>query len=291
MAMRGKSGRIAGPIGRGIGFLVGVPWLLALVWPMALIVLGVICWERYGVIRAAEAFVSISPDQVTLPPRPAIIRTDVTEAVFRETGLESVSLMDPAATAKIASAFSMNPWVEDVTSVRKLPGGGVDVRLQYRRVAAMVKVSKPGRSRGSSAVPHFFPVDRDGVMLPSQDFSAAQTMDYIHVDVPGVYSTSLEGTPFGEPRVEAAASLAWLLHPVRESLGIASIEVYGDNRRSITPQFEIITDDGQRIFWGSPPGREPAGESDAATKLRWLVSPERGDRTDLRWAGRPGSRR
>lgn len=285
--MRSKSDRPPGPVRSLVTGMIAAPWLLALVWPMALIVLGAIAWERFGAARAAQEFVALDPKQITVTTPPEFIRTDITQSVFDDFGMQSISLLDVNATAKIASAYSTNAWVSDVTSVRKLPGGKVDVRLRYREIVAMVKVFKPQTDGPSSSrVPYFFPVDRNGVLLPAQDFSGAQTVDYIHIDVPGVYSTAPSGSLFGEPRVEAAASLAALLHPYRGRAGIVSITSFGDGRRLVTPQFEVHLNSGETLFWGSPPGREPAGEADAASKLQWMLSPGRGQSDDLRWAGR-----
>lgn len=287
--MRSHSDRPPGPIRSAITGLIAAPWLLALVWPMALIVLGAIAWQRFGAARVAEEFVALDPTQISITPPPDFIRTDITQSVFDETGMHTVSLLDQTATAKIASAYSIHPWIRDVTSVRKLPGGKVDVRLQYRDVVAMVKVFKPSRDAATAArVPYFFPIDGGGVLLPSDDFSGAQTVDYIHIEVPGVYSMSPVGTRFGEPTVEAAATLAAILHPFRGQLGILAIKPFGGGRRMKTPQFEVYLKGGETLFWGSPPGREPAGEADAESKLRWMLSPDRGTADDLRWAGRGG---
>ena len=276
MAMRSHRENPPGPLRRVVHAAIAAPWLLSLLWPMLLVVLGAIAWQRYGAMRVAREFVGVSADQITVTRRPAHVRDDVTNAVFRDFPMDRLSLLEPAATAKIASAYSVQPWVRDVISVRKLPGGKVDVAVRYRDVAAMVKVFKPvgrGISPDRPRVPHFFPVDDEGIVLPAADFSSAETDDYIHIDVPGVYSTSAVGTPFGHAVVESAARLAGVLSPHRDELHIDRIVPLPDRRRRGPPQFEVHFMGGRRPFhWGSAPGRERDGEPDVRTKFERLVA-------------------
>lgn len=281
--MRSNKDRPPSAVRQVIGRLIKAPGLLALLWPMALIVGGSIAWQRWGDGRVSQEFVRIDLEQISVTPPPAMIRSPIIETIYRDTAMDQLSLLDRSATAKIASAFSLHPWVRQVSSVRKLPGGNVDVRLQYRTVAAMVKVYKPNEP----GHPYYFPVDGDGVLLPTTDFSPAQTIDYIHINVPNAYSMAVVGTPFGDRQVEAAAALAAVLTEYREAAKIESIEVYGDVRKTIVPQLAVRLNDGQSLFWGSPPGQEPPGEANVASKLQWLMSPSRPTDADLRWAGRP----
>ena len=139
----------------------------------------------------------------------------------------------------------------------------------------MVKVFKPtrGGDRRTPRVPHFFPIDEDGIVLPAADFSPAQTDDYLHIDVPGVYSTAAVGTPFGHGVVEAAARLAGLLAPHRQELGIDRITPVASRRRGGPPQFEIHFLNRQRpaFYWGSVPGQEREGEASVSAKLDRLA--------------------
>jgi hypothetical protein len=168
-----------------------------------------------------------------------------------------------------------------VIGVRKLPGGGIDVRLDYRVPVAMVHVFKPQQNDTRS---YFFPVDEEGVLLPTSEFATADTRNYLYIEVPGVYTTNPVGAAFGDPRVEAAARLAAVLAPHRESAKLRSIGVYGDPRQMEVPQLELTTQSGSRIYWGSPPGGEASGEPTVEMKLRRLLSSDVSQLTDLRVA-------
>jgi hypothetical protein len=195
--------------------------------------------------------------------------------------MEGLSLLDPQATAKIASAFASHPWVRSVNSVRKSPHGVIDVRIDYRVPVAMVHViSRHPEVTGSS----FFAVDGEGVLLPTNEFSRSDTNQYVHIDVPAAYPTGVVGTAFGDLRVEAAARLAELLAPLHAQIGVKVIGVPGDWRESAVPQLELTTKNGVRLFWGSPPGHESPGERTAEMKLQTLLAGDFTENTDLRIA-------
>ena len=280
MAMR-KSSSADGPVRRAIDAVVGggrpgvalVRWFMrapavaALVWPMLLIVAVFVAHARWGRARIEREFRGLDVAAINVTPPPEFIRSPVVETVYRETGLSDLSLLEVDASAKIASAFAMHPWVESVQSVRKLPGGQVNVRLRYRDVAAMVKVFKPGRDE---PYPYYFPVDREGVVLPPSDFSGRQTLEYIHIDAPGAYSSAAVGDVFGDSRVHHAATLAGMLADFRSVLDVKLIHVHGEDRPGGRCQLEIELRDGASFFWGSPPGLETPGEPTADEKLAEL---------------------
>ncbi len=101
--------------------------------------------------------------------------------------------------------FLITPWVKQVTAVRKLPGGEVEVHLQYRKPVAMVFViSRHPEIKGKS----FFAVDEDGIVLPTGEFNREQTMSYLHIEIPDVYPSGGAGFSFGDARVTSAAKIA-----------------------------------------------------------------------------------
>lgn len=287
MAMKSPDDEYPRPIRDLLRRLIKAPAALSILWPALLIVAGYLAWHRWGADHVAEKFYGVEVNQLQITPPPAYIRTDVAGTVYRDTAMAGLSLLDPQATAKIASAFSMNPWVRRVVSVRKLPGGQIDVHLQYRRPVAMVLVEKPDADDQRI---YFFPVDQEGVLLPTKEFAEAETLQFIHIVVPGVYASGLKGSPFGDLRVESAARLAAVLHEYREQAGIVSINVPGDPRLHRTPQLELMTreslPDGSQVeawrSWGSPPGLEPPGEPTAEMKLRTLLSTTAREHPDLR---------
>jgi hypothetical protein len=261
--------------------LIKAPAALSILWPALLVVGGYAAWHRWGSEHVASKYSGIDPTLIRVTESPPWVRSNVVKAVYRDTALEGLSILDRQATAKIASAFSMHPWVRNVVSVRKLPGGAIDVRVEYRSPVAMVHVFKPNDRDSRS---YFFPVDGDGVLLPTTEFAQAETRNFIYIEVPGVYSTNAVGTRFGDHRVEAAAALAKILAPFREEVQIRSIGVHGDPRQVDVPQLELTTHDGSRLFWGSPPGAEQLGERPAQMKLRALLEADRSTNADLRLA-------
>lgn len=279
--MRSPEPESTRPIRNLMRRLIKAPAALAILWPAILIVGGYVAWHRWGSVHVAKNYCGIEPTSIQVSDPPAYIRTNVVTTVYRDTAMEGLSLLDRHATAKIAAAFSMHPWVRNVVSVRKLPGGMVKVRLEYRRPVAMVQVFKPG---GNDKVKYYFPVDGDGVLLPTSEFSRAETRQFIHIEVPGVYSTNAVGTPFGDSRVEAASKLAEVLTPFQEQAHILGIGVYGDPRQVPVPQLELTTTSGGRLFWGSPPGEELPGEPTVEMKLRTLLSMGGDQNADLRMA-------
>lgn len=261
--------------------LIKAPAAFSILWPALLIIGGYVAWHRWGSVHVTQRYSGLDPSQIQVTDPPEHVRTNIVKAVYRDTAMEDLSLLDRQATAKIASAFSMHPWVRSVVGVRKLPSGVIDVRLEYRTPVAMVHVFKPDRNDTRS---YFFPVDGEGILLPTTEFARAETTQFLFIEVPGVYSTNDAGTPFGDRRVEAAAKLAELLQPYREEAQLRSIGVHGDRRQTETPQLELTTQSGGRLFWGSPPGAELPGEATVQMKLRTLMAVDKTKNADLRMA-------
>ena len=281
MAMKSSQSEGPRPVRDMIRRLVSAPAALSILWPILLIIGGYVGWHRWGAEHVSQQFYGIDPSllQVTAPPDH--VRSDLVETIYRDTQLHQLSLLDRQATAKIASAFATHPWVREVFSVRKLPDGVIDVQIDYRHPVAMVHVISQHRDVKDDA---FFAVDGGGYLLPTADFTPDETLQYIHIRIPGIYPTGAVGGPFGDHRVTAAAKLAELLHPHREELDLLSIDVNGDMRSSQVPQLGLTTRSGTHPFWGSPPGMERPDEPDAAIKIRTLLGGQAGPNPDLRIA-------
>ncbi|MCG8649393.1 MAG: hypothetical protein MI861_06155 [Pirellulales bacterium] len=272
------------PIGNLLRRLIKAPAVLSVIWPALLVIGGYLAWHRWGADQIAEKFYSVRPSQIEITEPPPFVRTDVVQTVYQEMALEGLSLLDPKATAKIASAFAHNPWVRRVVAVRKLPGGLIDVRVQYRQPVAMVIVEKPGAPADQT---HFLPVDEEGILLPTGEFARTETLQYLHINIPGVKTPVVPaGKPFGDSRVEHAAKLAGVLSGYREQANLLSINVPGDPRVDEIPLLELTTADLQTRFWGSPPGLELAGEQTVEMKIQTLLSTSAAEHADLRVAYR-----
>lgn len=254
---------------RWIASLIAAPAVLSILWPAILLVVGYAAWQQWGSHYVAHKYYGVQVNEISVTPPPDYVRTDIIESVYRDAAMDKLSLMDAQACAQVASAFSTHPWVKRVVSVRKLPGGQLDVRLDYRQPVAMVHViSRHPEHNGAG----FFAIDGEGVLLPPSDFSRAETEQYLHIIVPGAYPTGGVGSEFGDSRVHAAAMLAYLLRPYRKELAISSIGVHGDLRQNPVVQLEIANTDGGRWFWGSPPGGEAKTEPPAMMKLQKLLA-------------------
>ena len=253
---------------RWIATLVAAPAVLSILWPAILLISGYAAWQHWGSEYVAHKYygVQASAIQVTTPPN--YVRSDIIKTVYRDAAMDQLSLLDEQACAKVASAFASNAWVRRVVGVRKMAGGRLNVRLEYRQPVAMVHViSRHPEHDGAG----FFAIDGEGVLLPPSDFSRSETVNYLHIIVPGAYPTGGVGAEFGDSRVQAAAMLAYLLNPLREKLEITSIGVHGDLRQNPVVQLEIAGVENRRWFWGSPPGSEAQGEPTAPMKLQSLL--------------------
>jgi len=257
------------PVRQLLQRLIHAPAALAMIWPALLILGAYVAWNRWGAEELAKKFYGIDVELIHITERPEHITSDITAAVYRDTKLDQLSLIDPTATARIASAFSSHPWVSRVVAVRKLPGGQVDVHLQYRAPVAMVFVIS--RHPEVTGKPGFFAIDQEGVLLPTTEFTRDHTMRYVHIEIPDVYPTGGVGSNFGDPRIAGAAKLAALLGPYRESLDLRSIQLHETSRTSPVAQYQLVSHDGEAKLWGSSPGQEIYGERKADEKLRDLL--------------------
>lgn len=252
-----------------IASLVAAPAIWSIAWPALLLLSGYAAWQWWGAEHVATKYYGVDVSAITVsPPPPDFVRGNIVESVYRDTGMETLSLLDRQACAKVGAAFGSHPWVQRVMSVRKQSNGALEVRLAYREPVAMVDViSRHPELDGVGC----FAVDGAGVLLPPSDFSESETLDFIHIQARGAYPTGGIGTPFGDARIAAAAKLAELLHPFRNELDLHSIGVYGDLRTNPIVQLELATQDKDLFFWGSPPGEEVHGEPPAKMKLDTLL--------------------
>lgn len=269
------------PIRHMLRRLIKAPAALSILWPAMLLCGGYVSWHQWGAQHVATKFYLIEEQTIQITTQPDYIPVDIVHTVYEDAAIDRISLLDATATAKIAAAFGSHPWVRDVVSVRKLPGGNLDVNLNYRKPAATVYVSQ---HRGQE-MPGYLPIDAEAVALPTDDFSPTLADQYLKIYTAGAVFTGNAGDVFDNKGVIAAAKLASALSAYRKQTGIESISVYGDVRDTLTAQLELTTEDGQRIRWGSAPGEEAPGEATALMKLQALLQGVRPG-TDLRYAGR-----
>ncbi|WP_437187958.1 cell division protein FtsQ/DivIB [Planctomicrobium sp. SH668] len=186
------------------------------------------------------------------PPHPWIPSTIIDEVRELSQLPETVSLLQPGLSEQLALAWQKHPWVKQVNSVEITPAPGIVVDVEYRIPAAFIE------SRNA-----FYPVDTEGNLLPSADFShpSKQTLPIV-LDSDSDPQGRV-GEPWGNATVTAAASLAAALAPSGDTavhwnrLGFKAIIIPPTNSPDTDPSqltFEIETKGGNRIVWGKSPG-------------------------------------
>lgn len=199
-------------------------------------------------------------DLVLIPPVIEPIPSEFLEQVRRRADLPAeLPLLDPELSEKLAQGFAKHPWVERVEEVRNQANGTVTVKLQYRRVVALVEVPDG-----------LYPVDPAGVLLPPQDFGPDDAKSYLVVRGVTSIPYGAAGKPWGDPAVAAAAALADFLGPRWKDLQLTAIVVPRITSASTQPQdvlLELETTGGSRVQWGRLPGSTYPGELDAGQKV------------------------
>ncbi|MEM0926007.1 MAG: hypothetical protein AAGJ83_08215 [Planctomycetota bacterium] len=264
--------------------LIHAPALWALAWPLLLLAGSYTAYCGWYAAHLATLHGEILADQISIDEPPAYIRGDLVGQVHQTARLDLLSPLDRSATAKLASAFENHPWVREVITARKLPGGRFQVNLDYRDLVAAFhltggdswkrKMAEYLHSQGypRSLVEGYLPLDGEGYLLPTSDLKPEDVAELIHIEVWELYPTGDEGMLFGDRRVESAALLARLLSAVRDQVRVSRITVSGNPRVNRIPQLNLELADGTEITWGSPPGMELPAERDARAKLVDLLS-------------------
>jgi hypothetical protein len=218
-------------------------------------------WTRVREHVVARDDYRLTARDIAITAPPAWIRADVKTEVLRNSGLaaEPLSILDDELVERVQRAFSLHPWVAKVERISKSHPAHVDVEITYRRPVAMVEV--PGG---------LLPVDVEGVLLPSDDFSPLAARSYPRFS--GIESSPLgpTGTKWGDPIVAGGARIAEVLKPVWDDLGVRAIhwaKPPATSELSGPAIYELITAAGNSITWGAAPGYEPTGEPPSPEKL------------------------
>jgi hypothetical protein len=246
--------------------LRSAPWTRQLVVVAligALIIAGSLAlWAkvRSHVQTQAEYLVPLAAVEITPPPD--WIHADIRAEAIRDVELpESLSILDEKLSDRLSHAFALHPWVARVEGVETSYPAHIRIKLKYRRPVAMV-VAYNG----------LWPVDAEGVLLPTEDFTPQAAQKYPRIV--GVTSSSLGpiGTRWGDPLVENAAQLADLLAANWQGLQLHHIAVQQQNTMEANHHVEmqLVSRGGTSFEWGSAPGDEAKDEISAAEKLERL---------------------
>jgi cell division septal protein FtsQ len=200
--------------------------------------------------------------QISVSAPPAWIRTDIKSEVLQSASLDGpLSVLDPLLAERLAKAFALHPWVAQVVRVTKRPAGA-DVELVYRKPVCMVEV--PGG---------LYPVDAEGVLLPSSDFSPLEARAYPRLSGILTVTEGPVGTAWQDARVLGAAKIAAVLLDAWEELKLNRLAPATSGARPLSttePAYDIFTKAGTRILWGHPPGAELPDEPAPPEKLARL---------------------
>lgn len=217
----------------------------------------------YQVVRAA----------IALPDRPDYIPADLLDRIWQRAELpERFSILEPGLAEKLGRAFEQSPWVREVKRIQLAYPTTIEIELEYRRPVALVRSAEG-----------FYPIDRDGILLPPSDFSAAQLPRYPIVENVRTLPRGPAGVHWGDLAVWGAARLVDLLVPEGDTAkywkkyDLASVRVYGeadletssiDHLHQIS--YRLITRGGSEVIWGIAPGVTDPTEPNAETKLQRL---------------------
>lgn len=229
---------------------------------VATAILVAISWHR---VRAAlprleqrpEFLIPLERIEVTQPPK--WVPADLVRQVFDAAHLSrDLSVLDPRTLPEVAEAFGFHPWVDHVDRVVTRSPPGLKVELAYRVPVAMIRVSGG-----------VYPVDREGVLLPPDDFSLKDAEGFPLVS--GVKSNPQgpAGSAWGDPLVLEAARLAETLTPVWKRLGLERIASPAAQSPDLgLPETAwLVQAHGSWIVWGRAPGGDHPGELSAAQKI------------------------
>ena len=238
--------------------------------PLLAVVLGIgsglyFAWQQWGHPATQSAEYALTADQIQVPARPTWIHTDVKAEVIRDAQLERLQILDAKLTEKINRAFALHTWVARVHRVRKEYPARVIVDLEYRSPVAMVEVE-------ATDGPGLLFVDRDSVLLPSDDFASKQTQNYLRIQVQSSPTTPAGpyGTAWGDVRIAGAAKLAYELRDVWQQAELKRIHVLEMPGGKVI--YELETREGKKTRWGRAPGDEAEREPTADVKKSRLLN-------------------
>lgn len=224
-----------------------------------------LAWQEVGPHVLAGSQYQLDVDQIRVSPAPpAWVHSDVKGETLRHAQVDGpLSLLDRELTVKLAAAFSAHPWVAKVERVSKHYPAGVDVVLAYRKPAAMVEVQD-----GAGGLP----VDGEGVLLPTKDFSVEDAQTYPRISEIHSSPSGPIGASWGDPCVTGAAQVAAAVAADWRALGL--FRIVPDERRparsGVEYTFALVTNSGTKIHWGRAPGPHLRGEVAAAEKISQL---------------------
>ncbi len=215
----------------------------------------------------------VSRSSIQLKDRPDYIPIDLLERVWQQAEIpEQFSILEPGLAEKLGKAFEKSPWVRKVNTLQLNYPKSIAIDLEFRQPVALVR-SQQG----------FYPVDRDGILLPPSDFSVSELSKYPIIDNVQTLPQGAAGTHWGDLAVWGAARLVELLvpegNPSRywKKYDLAYVRVHG--QAELGPgaveqlhqiSYRLVTRTGSEVIWGVAPDVSDPTEPNAETKLKRL---------------------
>lgn len=237
-------------------------------------------------VEQSERF-RLTQDRLELPVPPDVVpRKIVAQTWERHPEWAKRNLLDRSLARDIAAGFAVHPWIALVDRVEKSRDGRVVVSVQYRVPVAVIETH-----RG------LYPIDSQGVLLPSQDFSLTESSALPRIRGIRSIPNGQPGKPWGDPAVVAAARICEILMPNQnletywkrfhlEALIAPALteESYAAGVEMLT--FELVTEGGQRVVWGHSPGAdalEPTPRQKLGRLEHYLTTYKTLDDPDVAW--------
>ena len=156
------------------------------------------------------------------------------------------SIMTPRICERVATAFQMNPWVDEVVSVRKVYPNRIAVELRLRRPVAGVRVA--GK---------YYLIDAWGRRLTNGLSGWPMGSDALPVIVTADATMPRRGVAWPSDAVKAGASVARTLLENRDKLPtrFAMIDCVnmGTRRDLRKSDIVLVTHEGTFVRWGRSP--------------------------------------
>lgn len=203
----------------------------------------------------------VSGSEIEVNALPHWVPADLVAQVLEVAKLPpQLSLLSPELTEQLAHAFAQHPWVARVVEVRKQSSPPrLQVTLEFREPVCMVEM-RDG----------LYPLSADGTLLPSRDFSLAETAHYIKIQNVRSTPSGPEGTPWGDPTVAGACRLAESLRDHWADLQLKAIRAPKRTTAEVDLdelEYSLVTDGGSSILWGRAPGVDRPGELTVTQKI------------------------
>lgn len=258
--------------GQSSGFREFLTWLYR---PGVLFVMATVCVAPIAVGIAHRLLPSaseleayqFSTAKIDIGETPTWIPESFLSDVINKADLpETVSVLEEKLTERIHHSFSQHPWVKNVKQVRIESPPSIQVELEFRRPVAMVS-TKSG----------YYPVDRDGILLPPGDFTIDQVSQYPLLTGVQSLPQGPAGENWGDVVLLGGARLADLLFPKHHEssdwkrFGFHTIQLPRRNKAKVELdqlEYRLATEAGNVVVWGIPPGVDSPKEPNATNKLR-----------------------